>query len=277
MQIFKKIVIVLGYSILTAALGAYFWFAGGLVKEKYSSIQLRRINIVITDSAVNRFVNREMITNLLKLEGVSITETKLRHLNLFDIEKQLKFRYNIKRAEASKNMRGELNIEVEQRRPLLRLECRDGGFYIDDEAYIFPLDTVYTADVPVVTGNIPLTLFADFKGTVKENREWADAIMKIGEHISREDLWNAMIEQIDIDSNGDLHFTPRVGKQDIIFGPADNIEEKFTKLSAFYNDIAPDKGWEKYSEINLKFDRQIVCKLNKSFVKQNDTLKRAEN
>ena len=42
---------------------------------------------------------------------------------------------------------------------------------------------------------------------------------------------------------------------------------KFRKLLAFYRNIAPEKGWTRYSEVNLKYKGQIVCKLNNTPLK----------
>ena len=50
-----------------------------------------------------------------------------------------------------------------------------------------------------------------------------------------------------------------VGDQKIIFGAIEDIDYKFAKLNAYYKQIVPAYGWEKYSAVNLKFSDQIVC------------------
>jgi cell division protein FtsQ len=52
---------------------------------------------------------------------------------------------------------------------------------------------------------------------------------------------------------------PQVGKQYIEFGKAEQIEEKFSKLTIFYQKILPFKGWNTYKRVNLKYFNQIVC------------------
>lgn len=268
---FKKILIISGYVVMTAVIAAYFVFSTIIVKEKYSGMGVNRINITITDSASNQFVNKEMIKSVLKLEGISEKESLLKHINQYEIEKQLKRQYNIKRAQVFTNLRGDLSIRVEQRRPLLRLQGENGGFYLDDEAYIFPLDTIYTANVPVVTGKIPFNLIPDYKGYIKENKKWADALMEIGEYIASDEFWNSMIEQIDIDDKERIYLTARVGDQEIKFGSADNVDIKFRKLYAFYKDIVPNTGWNKYKSVDLDIDNQIVCKQREPEIKIKDT------
>ena len=44
--------------------------------------------------------------------------------------------------------------------------------------------------------------------------------------------------------NNEIH--PVISKQKIIFGYPDMLEQKFQKISLFYNDIVSPKGWKTY-------------------------------
>jgi cell division protein FtsQ len=55
----------------------------------------------------------------------------------------------------------------------------------------------------------------------------------------------------------------RVGDQSIHFGSLDNVDKKFDKLEAFYKNVVPTYGWNRYSRIDLKYADQIVCTLKK--------------
>ena len=73
----------------------------------------------------------------------------------------------------------------------------------------------------------------------------------------------SLIGQVHRESTGDFVLIPLVGDQKIIFGSAfsdDEVKEKFEKLKIFYKEAIPFEGWNKYSEISLKYDKQIVCK-----------------
>jgi cell division protein FtsQ len=87
--------------------------------------------------------------------------------------------------------------------------------------------------------------------------------MLLGSFLENDPFWNAQIEQIYIDSSGDIILSPRVGDHKIIFGDLKDMGTKFNKLYTFYKNIVPEEGWEKYSTVNLKYKDQIVCKLNK--------------
>jgi cell division protein FtsQ len=73
----------------------------------------------------------------------------------------------------------------------------------------------------------------------------------------------SLVGQIHLKKDGDFVLIPLVGGQKIIFGTAhtdEEVREKFKKLKIFYKEAIPYEGWDKYAEINLKYDRQIVCK-----------------
>jgi cell division protein FtsQ len=64
---------------------------------------------------------------------------------------------------------------------------------------------------------------------------------------------------LEIDKNGDIKMYQQVGNQVIEFGDAEDIEEKFNKISLFYEEIIPSKGWNAYSRVNVKYKDQIIC------------------
>ena len=56
---------------------------------------------------------------------------------------------------------------------------------------------------------------------------------------------------------------PVVGKQRIVFGKASSVkevEDKFQRLKVFYQEAMPYEGWNKYKEISLKYEGQVVCR-----------------
>ena len=174
----------------------------------------------------------------------------------------------IRESQVSLTRDGLMKVEITQRRPLLRIETSGGGFYIDEFEYIFPLSESFTSYVPVVSGHIPLDLNAGFRGEAEdEDTPWITKIMELGRFLNENPFWGAMIEQIYVAENGDLILSPKVGEIKIILGRPDDIEQKFRKLLAFYRNIAPEKGWTRYCEVNLKYKGQIVCKLNNTPLK----------
>jgi cell division protein FtsQ len=257
---FKKILIYSGYTLLFAMVGAYFFFSTTLTRQEQSKLMCKTIKVTILDSAANGFVTKNEIIDLLRVEGITPNESKLKHINRNSIEIILNNRNAILKSQVSYTRDGILRVNILQRRPILRIETPNGGFYMDESAYIFPLVKTFTSYVPIVSGNIPLRLFPGHRGKAKKELEWSIALRDLGLFLEKDEFWSSVIEQIYIDEKGIIHLSPRIGEQEIIFGNLDNIEYKFKKLYVFYHDVMPLEGWQKYKSINLQFSNQIVCK-----------------
>ncbi len=261
---FKKILIYLAVTLILGAIGAYFFFAQKLYSTNMPAALCREVNITLLDSAQNRFVTRNEILEIIEgFSGNSIGQP-VEKINTHLIEKLLDQRSAIKESQASVTRDGRLQINITQRKPVLRIQNENGGFYVDETQYIFPLVPTFASYVPIVSGHIPFTLNSDHRGmALEDDGNWMEKILELGNYMSSDPFWSAQIEQIYVDTHGDIILIPRIGDHKIIFGDLSNINTKFNKLYTFYKNIVQAEGWEKYSSINLKYKDQIICKLNK--------------
>ena len=228
----KKVVtyILLGIAVLVFC--GYFAAASILARKGSREILCTDVSVRILDSAVNRFVSPDDIKDILTSSATSPLGRPRGEINLHDIETLLNSRSAIRKSDASMANDGILDISITQRRPVIRIQTGNGAFYIDDTGYIFPWVSTFTSYVPIVSGHIPVRLEEGYRGVPeKTDRKW------VGQIIS---------------------YTS-VGDQKIIFGAIEDIDYKFAKLNAYYKQIVPAYGWEKYSTVNLKFSDQIVC------------------
>ena len=261
---FRKILISLVAVLAVGAMGAYFYFAHMLYSKGKSAQVCKGIEVTLLDSLQNRFVSKNEVISIMDgFMGESIGKS-VEEIDLHIAEQLLNQRSAIKESQVSITRAGELRIDITQRKPVLRIQTENGGFYVDESQYIFPLVSTFTSYVPVVSGNIPLAIDPQHRGMATDDRgNWMDRIMRLGNFMSSDPFWNAQIEQIYVDAGGDIILSPRVGDHKIIFGDLKDIETKFNKLYTFYKNIVPAEGWDKYSSINLKYKDQIVCKLKK--------------
>lgn len=265
----KKILISIIVVLVFCAFGAYFFFAGKLYSTNMPAQVCNGVKITLLDSLQNRFVTQ---TEVLEILDGFMGENKGKRVDEIDLniaEMLLNQRSAIKESQVSITRAGQLRIDITQRKPVLRIQTQNGGFYVDESQYIFPLVPSFTSYVPIVSGNIPFAIDENYRGMANNDTGgWMKQIMELGNFISLDPFWNAQIEQIYVDRNGDIILSPRVGDHKIIFGDLKDIEVKFNKLYTFYKNIAPEKGWEKYSTINLKYRDQIVCKIKNKRKKQ---------
>jgi len=80
----------------------------------------------------------------------------------------------------------------------------------------------------------------------------------LAKYIDSNEFWKAQIQQITV--GADIELIPSIGKHKIIFGDTQDIDKKFKKLYIFYTRGLSKVGWNTYSEINLKFENNVVCK-----------------
>ena len=90
------------------------------------------------------------------------------------------------------------------------------------------------------------------------NRMYLVSILS-GNIIDEDEFWRAQIAGVIVEKDGDIRMLPQVTKQNVHFGQPEDLDEKFMKLKVFYKEILPNKGWNTYQTVNLKFKNQIVC------------------
>jgi len=190
-------------------------------------------------------------------------------LNVEGIEEFLINMNEVSEADVYIDIGGKWHVDVKTRRPLARIIMNNRpDFYIDKANEIMDI-SVYSK--PKILGFTGLELLFDqavnmdsvINNDSLKTKYKLDQIYRISSYVCNSAFYNAQIVQVHFTKEDGFVLIPRVGNQTIIFGAApsdDVVEEKFKKLTTFYDEVIPFEGWEKYREINLKFKDQIVAK-----------------
>ena len=242
--------------------------AGCMVASYIAGVQSRRsivckgVRIEILDSAENSFVSVADVRKFIDRSYGKIIGEPLDSLDLVKIEHIVDSRSAVRKSQAFVTRDSMLNITVTQRKPVVRFQKKDGGFYADAEGYIFPLQNSYASHVQIVDGNIPLAANSGYKGDIEdpEERAWFRSVMNVINYMEGSKVWKGKIVQISVDENGELILVPREGKEKFIFGQPHSLEKKFSKMERYYTTIIPEKGAERYRSVDVRFEGQIVCK-----------------
>lgn len=238
----------------------------GFVSKEHSEMPCKSLEITIDNSDENYFVNEKDVEELLKSQGNTVVGKALKDINVPQIEMLLNNHPHILKADAYLTIDGILQIDVKQRKPILRvINAFDESFYIDENGKLMPLSDNFSAPVLLANGLIFETYgkfypydFSDTSATNKLNQVTIlDDLYRIAKFTSRDTFWNAQIEQVFVDK--EIELIPRIGNQRIILGENSKLPEKFKRLWIFYNEALPKTGWNAYSIINLKYEGQIVC------------------
>lgn len=250
------------YSVSAGVLAACILLAVMAGRSSRESILCKGLNVVILDSHENNFVSEADIKTMLKKEYGQYIGVPMDSINLNRIEDIVDGRSAVLKSEAFVTRDSMLNIRVTQRKPIVRFQRKDGGFYADSEGFVFPLQSSYSSHVHIVDGDIPIDMKSGHKGKIedREQKEWFDKVMNVINYMDGNRTWKDRIVQIHVSNGGELTLIPREGKERFIFGQPVNIADKFRRMEKYYTAIAPAKPEGHYSTINIEYNGQIVCR-----------------
>ena len=122
------------------------------------------------------------------------------------------------------------------------------------------------ARVPVFTSFPNETTAAKKKDSLLQEQ-----VKEMGHYLLKNDFWMAQVDQVNI-SNYEFELVPKLGNHLIQFGNTEKMEQKFNRLLLFYKNIMNKTGWNYYSALDVRYDKQLVAvrrdsvSLFKSFV-----------
>ena len=159
----------------------------------------------------------------------------------------------IESATASVSPSGKIIVKAIQRRPIARLFYGNHEYYFDNNGFVFPTSTLADCNVLVAGGDFDESLRLD-----SLNCQMLE-LVKVADFLDNNSKYQMLVDQIYSEADGSVLLAPKLGDIIVELGSADNLENKFSNLLAFYRNGLPRAGWNKYSRISLKFDGQVVC------------------
>lgn len=239
MKIFKKILMVMTNIIFLSLLIILFGSSDKAFK-KYK---------IISDST---FVPKDKIVSIL---DNYFTKESL-NINFNDLEKKIKSNPHIKKVTLYKDLTGNLNVIVNQFQPIARIVYENKSKkYFDIDGEIFPTSLGYSHRVLLIF----LTSKINFLNNNLNNTEFGVDLLNMVKYIESDKFLSKIVSEIEVDNFKNIIIRPQISKQKIIFGYPDDLVNKFRKIKIFYEDIAPAKGWNTYSSVNVKYRNQIIC------------------
>ncbi|WP_157970262.1 cell division protein FtsQ/DivIB [Albibacterium indicum] len=225
------------------------------ISVKSNDLACRDLVVIIPGE--QSFVARQDIDQLILEKHGEVVGRTLKSLPIHDIEADLRSIPFIENALVNMDMNGKVEIRINQREAVLRVINRKGeDFYLDKNLIKIPLSNHYAPNVLVANGMIN----EDYgSGLDSVQSDVLKGLYAIAEYVEQDSIWEAQIEQLYVNRDGEIEMVPRVGSHQIILGNADSLDLKFEKLRLFYKHIVPKVGWDTYKGVNLSFANQIVC------------------
>lgn len=214
-------------------------------------------------------IMKEEIEEFLRTRQLFYPKMKFEQINFEQIETELKSMSEILDVKVYARIGSKWVVDIRQRKPIVRIFNKFGEtFYIDALGSIVESNVYHTSRALVASGNISdkatiKTLDSIINNDSLKTIHSLDDIYRISNYVCNDPFLTAQVSQVYLREDGDFILIPQIGDHIIVFGTADSDEEvnsKFTKLITFYKEGIIFEGWNKYSEINLKYRDQIVCK-----------------
>ena len=190
------------------------------------------------------FITDANVSKLLIQNQRPLSEQPKDIIDLNKLEIALNSNPMIKKAEVFMSVNGELSAEIEQKRPIARVNT-NATYYIDDGGSFMPLSSNYAARVPLVSGNI------------KKNK--LETVFRFAQTVDEDEFLKKHV--IEIRQNDDKTIDFKIRKSDftVHLGTLNNLEKKINNFKAFYQKALKDKILDSYKVVNLKFDKQVIC------------------
>lgn len=214
------------------------------------------IDILALPDSSSLISREDVLVTIERSFGYNLTGIPLESINVERVERVLESDPFVFNSDVFIDAHNVINIEIEQRLPIVRIIDQNGfNYYLDEFGEQMPLSKHFAARVLVATGKIP----PFDRNFLQQKKHVIKDLFTITQRILIDEFLEPMIEQVYVNQEGDYVLIPKLGDQKIIFGKMEDIEEKILYLKNFYKEALPYKGWQRYKTINLKFKGQVVA------------------
>lgn len=253
-----------------------------MTQRAQKEVVVAKPEIIIHVDGENAFLTEDELYGRLKRKGFFSPGQAHEKLNVSAIEKYIREMSEVKDVKVFTRLGENWTIDIVVRKPIARIFNKYGeSFYLDEDGFVMRTSDLHTARVVVVTGYIPDKLKSISVPEIINNDSLKsirklDDVYRISNYVCKDPFLRSLVGQVHLKKNGDFVLIPLVGGQKIIFGSAhtdEEVKEKFDKLMIFYKEAIPYEGWNKYDEISLKYDKQIVGKKVDGYVEEEEVKK----
>ena len=190
----------------------------------------------------NNFINNDSIKINLLDNYKSLDSLNADIETVYEIEQIISRIPFVKKANVFMTVNSELNIQVQEKTPVLNLYNSD--YLLSENGQLIPKIDSLNIDLISFFGEIDPTIYTN--------------LSNLSKMIIKDDFLKDHIKYIYSDS---LSFYLSVNRfnYNIELGSLENISEKLNNYKVFIASIMDDEILNKYSHLNLKFNKQVIA------------------
>jgi cell division protein FtsQ len=240
----------------------------GFAEVNQYSKPCKKIEIRINYGAADVLITKTDVDSLLLQTSGILKGKPLGYINIGAIEAALRKQPYVAKVSVYESNEGTLSVDIRQREPLLRIINRKyESFYLDESGALLPVNPNFSARVLVANGVIDDSYMKNPAYQINilslSDSVFYDSLLtnlyRLTMYITHDKFLKAQIAQVYVNEFNEFELIPLVGNQVILLGKADDLDDKFKKLYAFYRFGLNKIGWNKYNVINIKYKNQVVC------------------
>lgn len=218
-----------------------------------------KVQVRIQYNGENPTVSSEDVIALLEEENIPILGEELKEIDAATISKVIEKNPFVRKTNKVLTAGTTLIIDISLRNLLVHIYPEKGEqFFIDEEGFLLPYSSKVKENLIVANGNIEHSYKAGHYLDTAKNR--LNDIYSIAKILSAEDFYSAQFRQIYINSNQEIELIPMVGKQIVLVGDGQNIQEKLFNLKETYKNALVYKGIDQYAQLDLRFKNRVIAK-----------------
>lgn len=221
--------------------GALVWSHAEAARHTLSDI-----DVEISGKGQLGTITPDNVKGVLEKYPEPIIGAKVHTVNTLDVADYLRKFNNFESVECVITSHGKLLVKVVPVIPELRVFDGDKSYYINKDGKIIDSNARFFVDVPVVSGEF------DKKFTPSH-------LLPVVRFINSDKTLSQLVGMIYAQDKDNILLVPRIRGHVINLGDTTRLAEKRDAILTAYHKILPNKGWETYDTISVKFKGQIVA------------------
>ncbi len=189
------------------------------------------------------FIALDSVNKLLIQNKGPLSSIPKETLVLKEMEARLMQHPMVYQAQVFISIDGEIGAKIQTKKPIGRV-LGNPGFYIDEQGQPMPLSNLYTARVPLITGEVLLHL---------------EALKELLLTIGQDEFLSPMVTEIAVDAHGNCQLRLRQETYKLLLGPVTDVSKKLRNFKAFYQNMQKQSEPKQYEKIDLRFNNQVVA------------------
>lgn len=205
------------------------------------------VEVELSNEGEVQFVTEEGVLEEMSKSGFDPIGKPLWQTNTAKLEEALRNSEYLEDVECVVTQEGKIVIKAKQIVPVMRIFEGNNSYYVNKDGKRMTATSAFSVDVPLVQGDM-------------RNFD-VKTLVPLVTYIDSDSTLHSLVTSVYVKDANNIYIMPSISKHIINLGSVDNYASKFEKLKLFYEKVMPEKGWETYDVISLKWDYQVVARL----------------